>query len=84
MVSRYELRELLQTLTPSARSALRRVLIQDEAHRTAIAVILASYRDPSDYALDDLIDSLRIDPNACAYAINTLDEIEAQVEAESR
>jgi hypothetical protein len=84
MMSRHELREELQTLTPSARSTLRRVLIQEEVHRTAIAVILGSYQDQSDYALEDLIDSLRMDPNACAYAINTLDEIEAQAEGASR
>jgi hypothetical protein len=54
-----DLRDLLVTLTPSARDDLRRVLIHDQADRDAIASQLLRYRDERGDDWADIIDVLR-------------------------
>jgi hypothetical protein len=52
-----DLRDLVQTLTPSAREHLRNVLIRDQADRDAIASRLMRYRDQNgqDWAYIDFL-----------------------------
>jgi hypothetical protein len=45
MAQEEDIRELLLALTPSARDALRRVLIHDQADRDAVSSWLMRYRD---------------------------------------
>jgi len=53
-----ELRDLLRTLSPSARDHLRRVLIHEQADRDAIASQLIRYRDGRGDDWADIIDML--------------------------
>jgi uncharacterized membrane protein len=53
-----DLRELLLTLTPSAREHLRDVLIRDDADRDAISSRLMRYRDQNGQGWADIIDLL--------------------------
>jgi hypothetical protein len=50
-------RELLTTLTPSAREHLRSVLIRDDADRDAISSRLMRYRDQNGQGWADIIGS---------------------------
>ena len=53
-----DLRALLETLDPSARGHLRRVLIHDQADRDVIASQLLRYRDGRGDHWADIIDML--------------------------
>jgi hypothetical protein len=57
-----ELRNLLRTLSPSAREHFREVLIQDQADRDAIDARLLRYRDERGTAWANLVDRLSLDP----------------------
>jgi hypothetical protein len=72
-----ELRSALTTLTPSARSNLRRVLIRDHADRDATATDLLRFRDERGDGWADIIDMLTIDPDARRQVVRLLGEIEA-------
>jgi hypothetical protein len=56
------LRSLLETLSPSARAHLRRVLTLDQADRDAIASRLMRYRDQNGQDWADIIDMLTMYP----------------------
>ena len=71
------LRDLLRTLTPSAREHLREILIQDQADRDAIAVRLLKYRDERGTAWADLVDRLSLDPELRRRYVRLLGELEA-------
>jgi hypothetical protein len=58
-VSDDDLSSLLLQLTPSARDAVRRVLIHDQADRDAVSSELLRYRDVRGAAWADLIDGSR-------------------------
>jgi hypothetical protein len=55
-----DLRALLQTLDPSARNDLRRVLIRDQSDRDAISSRLMRYRDQNRQDWADIVDFLTI------------------------
>jgi hypothetical protein len=71
------LRALLQTLSPSARDTLRRVLIDDQADRDAIASDLLRYRDERGDGWADIIDLLTMHPEARRRVVRVLAEIDA-------
>jgi hypothetical protein len=70
-------RSLLQTLDPHARDTLRRILIQDQADRDAIASKLLRYRDERGDEWADLIDLLTMHPHARRHVVRLLAVIEA-------
>ena len=72
-----ELRDLLRTLSPSARDHLRDVLIRDQADRDAIASQLLRYRDERGTAWADLVDRLSLDPELRRTYVRILGELEA-------
>ena len=59
-----DLRDLLETLSPSARDRLRRVLIHDQADRDEIASQLLRYGDDRGNDWADIIDMLTMHPDA--------------------
>jgi hypothetical protein len=59
-----DLRDLLSTLTPTAREALRRVLIRDQPDRDAIASTLLHYGERNGMEWADVIDMLTMHPDA--------------------
>jgi hypothetical protein len=59
-----DLRSLLETLSPSARDDLRKVLIRDQAGRDAIASRLMRYQDQTGDDWADIIDFLTMYPDA--------------------
>jgi len=61
-----ELRSLLETLSPSARDALRRVLIHDQADRDAASSQLLRYHDEHGDDWADIIDMLTMHPETTA------------------
>jgi hypothetical protein len=69
-----ELRELLQTLSPAARSHLRVVLMRDQSDRDLIAARLLRYRDVRGTAWADLIDQLPLNPELLQRCIKLLGE----------
>ncbi len=71
------LRDLLRTLTPSAREHLREVLIQDQADPDAIAARLLKYRDERATVWADLVDRLSLDPELRRRYVRLLEELEA-------
>jgi hypothetical protein len=71
------LRDLLHTLDRSARKHLRRILICDQADRDAIASRLMGYRDQNGQEWADIIDLLRMYPEARRLVARHLAEIEA-------
>ena len=71
------LRDLLRTLTPSAREHLREVLIQDQADPDAIAARLLKYRDERGTVWADLVDRLSLDPELRRRYVRLLEELEA-------
>jgi hypothetical protein len=73
-----ELRRLLSTLDPKARDDLRRVLIRDQADRDAISSRLMRYRDRNGQGWADIIDSLRMHPDARRQVARILGEIDAK------
>jgi hypothetical protein len=72
-----DLRDLLRTLSPSARYHFREVLIQDQADRDAIAARLLRYRDERGTAWADLVDRLTLDPELRRRYVRLLGELEA-------
>jgi hypothetical protein len=72
-----QLRDLLRTLSPSAREHFREVLIQDQADRDAIAARLLRYRDERGTAWADLVDRLSFDPELRRRYVRLLGELEA-------
>jgi hypothetical protein len=71
------LRDLLRTLSPSAREHFREVLIQDQADRDAIASELMRYRDERGDDWADIIDMLTLHPQARRTVVRMLADIEA-------
>jgi len=71
------LRELLRSLSPSARGHFRNVLIHDQADRDAIASSLMRYRDQNGQAWSDIIDMLTMHPEARRKVVRLLGEIQA-------
>jgi hypothetical protein len=72
-----ELRALLETLSPSAREHLRRVLIRDQADRDAISSRLMRYRDERGDDWADIIDFLTMHADARRRIVRLLAEIDA-------
>jgi hypothetical protein len=77
MVQEEDIRELLLALTPSARDALRRVLIHDHADRDAVTSQLLRYRDGHSDDWADIIDMLTMRPEERRRVARRLGEIEA-------
>jgi hypothetical protein len=73
-----DLRSLLETLSPSARDDLRRVLIRDQAGRDAIASRLMRYQDQTGDDWADVIDFLTMYPDARRSVARLLGEIDAE------
>jgi hypothetical protein len=72
-----DLRDLLRTLSPSARDHLRDVLIRDQADRDAIASQLLRFRDECGTAWANLVDRLTLDPDLRRRYVRLLGELEA-------
>jgi hypothetical protein len=72
------LRDLLPTLSPSARDKLRRVLILDQPERDAIATELLRYRDANGDGWADVIDTLSMYPDVHRKVVRMLAEIDAR------
>jgi hypothetical protein len=72
-----DLRSLLKTLDPNAQDTLRRILIQDQPDRDAIASQLMRYRDQNGDDWADIIDFLTMHPDARRRVVRLLGEIEA-------
>ena len=72
-----DLRALLETLDPSARGHLRRVLIHDQADRDVIASQLLRYRDGRGDHWADIIDMLTMHPEERRKMVRLLAEIDA-------
>ncbi len=73
-----ELRAILEVLDPSARDALRRVLIHDQADPDAIASELLRYRDGHGDDWADIIDILTMWPDARRKVVRLLRETQAE------
>ena len=71
------LRDLLLTLSPSARDNLRRVLILDQPDRDALASELLCYGDANGDRWADVIDTLTMCPDTRRQVVRTLAEIDA-------
>jgi hypothetical protein len=71
------LRDLLLTLSPSAREKLRRALILDQSDRDAIATELLRFGDANGDGWADIIDSLTMHPDARRKVVRMLAEIDA-------
>jgi hypothetical protein len=72
-----DLRDLLSTLDPKARDALRRILIHDQADRDAISSQLLRYRDERGDDSADIIDMLAMYPDGRRRTVRLLREIYA-------
>jgi hypothetical protein len=77
MGNRYELREVLEALDPSARDTLKRVLVRDRPDRDGIASALMRYRDTSGQGWADVIDLPTLDDDARKHVVQLLGELEA-------
>jgi hypothetical protein len=71
------LRTLVETLDPTARDDLRRVLIRDQADRDAISSRLMRYRDQNGQDWADIIDFLTMWPEERRKVVRLRGEIEA-------
>ena len=69
-----ELRIALAALDPTARDALRRVLIRDRAGRDEIAMQLLRYRDAVGDELADITGMLTMNPEARQRLVRLLGE----------
>jgi hypothetical protein len=74
------LRDLLESLGPSARDDLRLVLIRDQADRDAISSRLMRYRDENGQDWADIIDFLTMYPDARRRVARILGEIDASAD----
>jgi len=72
-----DLRDLLRTLSPSAREHLRQVLIRDQADRDATSSRLMRYRDENGQDWADILDFLTMYPEARRQVVRILSEIGA-------
>jgi hypothetical protein len=72
-----DLRAVLTALDPSARDALRRVLIRDQADRDAIATELTRYRDSAGAELAEIIDTLTMHSEERRKVVRLMTEIDA-------
>ena len=72
-----DLRELLLTLSPTARDKLRRVLILGQPDRDAIVSELLRYGDAAGDELADIIDMLTMYPDPRRKVVRLLSEIDA-------
>jgi len=72
-----DLRTLLETLSPSARDKLRRVLVMDQADRDVVAARLMRFRDETGDGLADAIDLLSLHPELRRRVARLLPEIDA-------
>lgn len=72
-----ELRALLRRLDPPARNAIRRVLIQDQDYRDAMASRLLEHATDQAASLADLIDMLTLNNDARRTVVRLLGELEA-------
>ena len=70
-----QLRDLLRTLSPSARERLRDVLSRDQVDRDLIAARLLRFRDVRGAAWADLIDELSLDPELRRRCVRLLGEL---------
>ena len=77
LVSDDGLRDLLLTLSPSARDNLRRVLILDQPDRDALASEHLCYGDANGHTWADVIDTLTMCPDTRRQVVRTLAEIDA-------
>ena len=73
-----ELRDLLRSLSPAARSQLRILLIRDQSDRDLIAARLLRYRDVRGRPWADLIDDLSLNPELRQRCIRLLGELGAE------
>jgi hypothetical protein len=73
-------RALVVTLDPKAREDLRRVLIRDDADRDAIALLLMRYRDWNGHGWADIVDLLRMSPDARRRIVRALGELTAETD----
>ena len=71
------LRIIVETLDPSTRDTLRRVLIHDQADRDAVSSQLLRYRDGHGDDWADIIDMLTMHPEKRRRVARLLGEIEA-------
>jgi hypothetical protein len=72
-----DLRDMLSTLTPKARDALRRVLIRDQPDRDEMASMLLHYGDRNGTEWADVIDLLTMHPGVQRRVVRLLGELEA-------
>jgi hypothetical protein len=72
-----QLRDVLRTLDPPARNAIRRVLIQDQEYRDAMASRLLDHATDQAANLADLIDMLTLNNDARRTVVRLLGELEA-------
>ena len=73
-----DLHALLETLSPTARDDLRRVLIRDQADRDAISSRLMRYQDQTGDDWADIIDFLTMWPGARRKVVRLLGETQAE------
>ena len=71
------IRDLLLTLSPTARDQLRRALILDQPDRDAIASKLLRYGDANSEGWAYVIDTLTMYPDARRQVVRMQSEIEA-------
>ena len=71
------LRDLLLTLSPTARDKLRRALILDQPDRDAIGTELLHYGDANGDGWADAIDTLTMYPDVRRMVVRLLAEIDA-------
>jgi hypothetical protein len=72
-----DLRAILDTLDPSARDALRRVLIHDQADRDAVSSQPLRFRDGHGDDWAEIIDMLMMHPEVRRKVVRFLTEIAA-------
>jgi hypothetical protein len=72
-----DLRDLLSTLSPTAREALRRVLIHDQPDRDEVASMLLHYGDRNGLEWADIVDTLTMYPDERRRVVQLLGELEA-------
>ncbi len=72
-----QLRDVLRRLDAPGRNAIRRVLIQDQEYRDAMASRLLDHATDQAASLADLIDMLTLDNDARRTVVRLLAELEA-------
>jgi hypothetical protein len=75
-----DLRALLSSLDPKSRDDFRRVLIQDQADRDAVASQLLRYRDGHGDDWADIMDMLTMHPAARRRVVRMLGEMSVRGE----